>query len=75
VEEVGGDAMVDDLKESPVPGSCVYLSDEGVQGGWRGWSSGVDRGEIYERDLIESEVAVFGVWAMLWREDEGRIDV
>jgi len=67
--------MVDDLEESPVPASCVYLSDEGVQGGWGWWNRGVDRGEIYERNLIKSEVAVFGVWAVLWREDENRIEI
>jgi len=47
VEEVGGDAMVDDLEESPVPASCVYLSDEGVEGGGVWWTSGVERGKIY----------------------------
>lgn len=67
--------MIDDLEESPVPASCVYLGDEGVQGGVVGWSSGVESGKIYERNLIyEREVAVFGVRAMLWELDEGWID-
>lgn len=67
--------MVDDLEESPVPSSCVYLSDEGVEGGGVEWSSEVERGKIYEGDLIiEREVAVFVFWAMLWELDEGCID-